>query len=181
MIVDQEAVIAHFLQWARSVQDRNLNAVEVIREMTDYYQETRITGSDLDEDRDMLLFQWGVGKHPLLAEPEDLRDSTTGEHESASPVAFDSKNLMYLDFTRQVVASPIGDDDDDEEFEDTAVQMSLTLVYGAGGHKNESGNLWIASPKRMDHDLKKFAANPFVSAILELEPTRYVGTVDFAG
>jgi hypothetical protein len=125
--------------------------------------------------------QWGVGKHPLLFEPADLRESdAAAEHGSGSSVEFDSKNLMYLDFTRQVMASQNGDEDE-EEFDDAAVQMSLTLVYGPGGHKNESGNLWISSPKRLDHDLKKFVANPFVSSIIDLEPTRYVGTVDFAG
>jgi hypothetical protein len=170
MEIDQEAAVAQFLKLARSCQERNLTAAEVVREFTTFYRDIRIAGAAVNEDADMLLFQWGAGQHLLLTEPRDLRESDDGE------LQFDPADLLFLDFTRQVFT---GDDEDD--FDDLAIQMGLTLVYGPANPKTESGNLWIRPPKRIDWDLKKHAAQPLVAELLNAAPTRYVATVGNCG
>jgi hypothetical protein len=172
-------MIAHFRKRARSVQERHLNAIDVVQELLDDYRATRITRFNLEDNEDMLLFQWGVGKHALPTQLGDLRGDDAIENGSKPKVEFDCKDLAYLDVTRQVLAAG---EDESEELDDSAIQMSLTLIYGPGGHEKESGNLWISLLSRMNQDLKQFVGNnPFVMSMLDLAPSRYVATVDFVG
>lgn len=177
MEIDQEAAVAQFLKLARSCQERNLTAAEVIREITTFYRDIHIAGADVEDDGDMLLFQWGSGKQLLLTEPRDLRESEGGE------LSFESADSLYLDFTRQVFTG--GDEEDehegDDDFDDSAIQMSLTLVYGPAKPKTKSGNIWISAPDGIDTDLKKYVAQPLVAELLNAAPTRYVATVGDCG
>ncbi len=172
MEVDQEDAVTQFLELARSCQDRNLTATGVIEEVVRFYRNVRIAGADVEDDGDMLLFQWGGGEHLVLSEPTDFRRSENADYE------FDGLEAQYLDFTRQVFVAGA---DDDEDFDESAIQMSITLIYGPADGKEQSGNVWIASPPRVDHDLKKHAAAPLVAQLINMPPSRIIATVDVCG
>lgn len=172
MEVDQENAVAQFLELARLCQGGNLTAAGVIQEVVRFYRDIRITGADVEDDGDMLLFQWGAGEHLVLSEPTDFLGSEGADYE------FDGVEAQYLDFTRQVF---VAGDDDDEEFDESAIQMSITLIYGPATGREQAGNVWIASPPRIDHDLKKHAAAPLVAQLINLPPSRIIATVDVCG
>jgi hypothetical protein len=172
MEVDQENAVAQFLALARSCQDRNLTATGVIEEVVRFYRDVRIAGADVEDDGDMLLFQWGDGEHLILSEPTDFRSPESADYE------FDGVESKYLDFTRQVF---VAGDEGDEDFDESAIQMSITLIYGPASGKEQAGNVWIATPSRVEHDLKKHAAAPLVTELIKLQPSRIVATVDVCG
>lgn len=172
MDVDQEDAVAQFLVLARSCQDRNLTATGIIEEVVRFYRDVRIAGADVENDGDMLLFQWGGGEHLVLSEPTDFRTSESADYE------FDGVESKYLDFTRQVF---VAGDEDDEDFDESAIQMSITLIYGPANGKEQAGNVWIATPSRVEHDLKKHAAAPLVTELINMPPTRIIATVDVCG
>ena len=175
MEVNQETAVTQFLTLARSCQQKKSTATEVVRQICGLYREVRITGADPADDGDMLLFQWGTGKHLLLTEPTDLRNLDDDEFE------FDSTELLYLNFTRQVFVSSDEENDDGDDFDDDAIQMSLTLVYGPATRKTKSDNLWLSSPEDMDADLQAHATSPVVASLLNVTPSRYVATVESCG
>ncbi|HUY92589.1 MAG TPA: hypothetical protein VMV10_27870 [Pirellulales bacterium] len=172
MEIDQESAVAQFLEISRACQAQQLTAAEVMREIIRFYKEVRVSGANFDVDGDMLLFQWGAGKHPILPEPKDLRGIDDDE------VQFDSTESQYLDFTRQVFAAG---DEDDADFDDSAIQMSITCIYGPARGDEESGDLWIPSPTRIEYDVKKHASQPLVSQLLDQRWTRIIATVGFCG
>ncbi|MBI4963365.1 MAG: hypothetical protein HY913_08810 [Desulfomonile tiedjei] len=171
MEVDQETAIARFLSLARLCHERRLTAVEVIHQIIHFYQEVRIFTADLDKDDDMLLFQWGASRNLLFAEPTDLRPLKDGKLE------FDDVESAFLEFTRQVFAPG---DDEEAEFDDLAIHMSIILLYGPASGQEQGGQLRI-SLKRADDDVKEFVSQPFVSERLHADPTRYVSLVGFCG
>lgn len=170
MEIDVNSAVAQFLEMARTCQAKKLTAAEVIRDMLQFYEDVRVAGADIEDEADMLLFQWGTGEHLLLSEPTDFRDADQNDFE------FDDVESKYLDFTRQVFV--VGEDDD---FDDAAIQMSITLVYGPATGKEKSGNVWISSPDDFDEDLKKHAGTPLVAELINTRPTRVVATVDVCG
>ena len=187
MNVDQESAVIQFLNLARNWQSRCLNAVEILPEFVAFYRDVRIEGAPVEADGDMLLLQWGAGRHALISEPTDMRKSDDVE------TRFAEEKSQYLDFTRQVfVGSTEGesDDEDDEEpededdepdFDDAAIQMSMTLVFGPAVGDEKSGNLWIEEPQRIDQSLKKHEAMPLVRELMHDKPVRYVATVFHCG
>jgi hypothetical protein len=172
MEVHQETAVAQFLILARSCQERRLKAPEVARELIKFYREVRVSGTNLEADHDMLLFQWGTGQQWLLSEPTDLRGLPDGQLDT------DNSESQYLDFTRQVFAPG---DDEEAEFDDLAIQMGITLVYGPATGREESGNMWISSLNQLEAETNKFSSQPLVSLLLNATPSRYVAVVGLCG
>jgi len=172
MEVDQETAVAQLLALARSWQERGLKPLEVAHEMIRFYCEVRISGTNMQADHDMLLFQWGIGQHWLLPEPTDLRGLPHGQLKS------DEFESVYVDFTRQIFAPG---DDEEAEFDDLAIQMGITLVYGPATGEEECGNMWISSLNQLDQEMNKFVSQSFVSPLLNATPSRYVTTVGLCG
>jgi hypothetical protein len=171
MEVDQETAIAQFFSLARLCQERRLTAAEVAHEIVRFYREVRIFSANPDDCGDSLLFQWGAGRNLLFAEPTDLRPLT--DHE----LQFDDVESKFLEFTRQVFAPG---DDDEAEFDDLAIHMSIILLYGQAAGQEQHGNTWITL-QRMDDDMKEFMSKPFISELLHVPPTRHVSLVGFCG
>jgi len=173
MLVDQETAIARFLTLARSWQEKRLKAAELVREITAFYRDVRISGADVDAGNDALVFQWGGGKHLPFSEPTDLRSLTDDQLKCD-----DDTEFVFLEFTRQVFAP---DEGKEADFDDLAISMSVYLLYGpASGHEPDD-NLWITSLQNIDREVKEFMSQPFVSQLSHLDPTRYVSLVYYCG
>lgn len=171
MTIEQETAIQRFLDIARSWQSRRTSVMGVLEEFTNFYRDTRIDGAAIEADGDMLLLQWGADSHLMLAEPADLRDMTDDD------LQFDEQESRYLDFTRQVMVN----NEEETDFDDSAIQLSITFVFEKADGNEKSGNLWIPGPKEMEAGLQKFKATPFVVELLAKKPTRMVATVGLCG
>jgi hypothetical protein len=165
--INLEIAIQHFLDLGRRLQGMQpLSGELVLEEVISWYRDTRITGADLNADGDMLLFQWGAEKPFKVSEPTDMRALRDGE------VEFFTQELQYLDFMRQVFAT--GDEEGDEreeEFDDLAVQLSITLAYEDATGEEASSNLWIYRPEDVSAGVDKFRSIPFVQSLL-FKPAR---------
>jgi hypothetical protein len=190
MNIDQESAVRQFLEMASLWQRPSFTAAELIPEFVAFYRDFRIEGCDLKNDGDMLLLQWGAGRQPLIENPADLRqDSESPDGE----IEFEDQDSRYLDFTRQmfVPARNLVDDfesdenseesGDEADFDDLAIQMSVTLVFGPADGTENAGNLWVSEPRRLEYDLKKHAAQPLVASLLHESPRRIVATVNRCG
>jgi hypothetical protein len=107
-----------------------------------------------------------------LRAPTDLRRIEDGE------LQVEPRERRYLNVTRQIV--PTGDEAD-AEFDDVAIQLSLTLVYEEADGAERDANRWVHSPTDLEAVLTEFRQEPFVAALLARVPERVVATVDWAG
>jgi hypothetical protein len=114
-----------------------------------------------------------VGNEPelIFSEPTDLRPLTDDDLE------FDHVESKFLEFTPQIFAPG---DDDEAEFDDMAIHMSVILLYGPATVPEEGGQLSIVL-NQVDHNVQEFVAQPFVSQLLHSNPTRYVSLVGYCG
>lgn len=173
MPIDLETAVQQFLDTAREMQaDAALTAEVVLQRVIKNYRDVRIDGAELDSDGDMLLLQWGAGSQLASDAPMDCRTAADDD------AAFEDSKRQYIDFTRQVFAAG---DDDDAEFDDLAVQLSLTLVYGPATGNEPSSNQWIGDLRRIDREIAKFTSDPFVQSLLATPATRLVATVQHCG
>ena len=158
MTVDLETAIQQFLDTARNLQaEPTLTADTVLQRVIQDYRDVRIDGAAIDADGDMLLLQWGATT-PLLADaPMDLRNASDDD------IAFDESEQQYVDFTRQVFAAG---DDEDADFDESAVQLSMTLVFGPATGDEPSSNQWIENPDKIVRDIETFRNVPFVQRLL---------------
>jgi hypothetical protein len=85
------------------------------------------------------------------------------------------KKYQYLDFTRQVFAN---NEEKSLEFDDVAVQMSITLCYELSIGSEPNSNLWIDMPGEIERGLSKYRATPFVGILLGIPAWRATVTVD---
>ncbi|WP_164104405.1 hypothetical protein [Candidatus Laterigemmans baculatus] len=173
MTVDLEAAIRQFINAARDLQaEPEVTAEAVLQRVIQGYRDVRIDRASLNSDGDMLLLQWGAIS-PLIAEgPADLRNA------SADDIAFEQSERQYIDFTRQVFAAA---EDEDADFDDSAVQLSMTLVYGQATGDEVSSNQWIENPRRIDNAITKFRDDPFVQRLMAAPASRLVATVQHCG
>jgi hypothetical protein len=81
-----------------------------------------------------------------------------------------------LDFTRQVYQS-----DFDTEFDNEAIQMSLTLLYGKASGKEKSANQWIERPNYIEEVLLSYRQHDFVKEHLQLPMVRLSASVFHCG
>lgn len=86
------------------------------------------------------------------------------KHEDAG-IEFLIKKLQYLNFTRQVLAPSPGES---EDFDDSAVQMTIDLGFGLAGGKEPSYSDWIEPPEDIDRGMKVFTETEFVQSLLHL-------------
>ena len=173
MRASSEATVAGFLELARRIQERRgATGAQILEWAANYYHEIRVEDADLRAQGDMLLVQWGRTRPWLLTEPTDLRP------DSVAAVASESAERRYLDVTRQLVP---GGNDPDDEFDDVAVQLSLTLVYEAADGSEPNANRWIETPELLVPALDAVREDPFVASLLTRVPERLVATIDWAG
>jgi hypothetical protein len=162
--IDLEKSIKDFLALGRQLQSlQPLIAEKVLGEFFAWYREDRITGASLIENEDMLLLQWGVIRPLNILEPTDLRG--IGDEE----ITYSNSRFQYLNFTRQVFPSG---GNKDVEFDDVAIQMSITLCYGSTVEKENSDSLWIESPNDLEHGEENFRSIPFVDLLLKTPVSR---------
>ena len=171
--VDFQTAIKIFLKLGKQLQDDAmlLTGTRVLHELTDWYRTTRISGASPTDGGDMLLLQWGCGELLMgLKGPTDLRRG------KGRKVAFEEQRFQFLDFTRQVCP-----DEDEDQFDDSAVQMSITLYYQRATGKEPESNVWIRKPKEIDGVLAKYKKVAYAKSLLELSSTRTSITVDHCG
>ena len=170
---DFETCVQDFLALGRRLQaTQGLTGERVLEELTAWYRGNRVTGTTLDEQDDMLLLQWGATTPLDVSEPTDLR--SLGDKD----VKFADQEVRYLDFTRQVFAPG---DDPDADFDDSAVQMSITLGYEPADGKERGSNLWIKTPTEIDSGKNEFCAVSFVQSLLRLPARRVAITAGYCG
>jgi hypothetical protein len=162
--IDLETSIKDFLALGRQLQSlQPLTSENVLGELFAWYREYRITGTSLVEDEDMLLLQWGVTSPLDILEPTDLRG--IGDEE----IKYSNSRFQYLNFTRQVFPSG---GNKDVEFDEVAIQMSITLCYGSTVEKENSDGLWIETPTDLEYGEERFRSIPFVNMLMKTPVSR---------
>jgi len=91
---------------------------------------------------------------------------------------FTNGKVQYLDFTRQVFPSA---GDDDAEFDDEAVQMSITLGFGPARGDEEGANRWISTPEEIESGKAEFLEVQFVKSLLDVPAKSLSVTVGLIG
>jgi hypothetical protein len=171
--VDLETSVSDFLTLGRKLFSfQPLTGEYVLGELIAWYKDSRIIGAPLDKDTDMLLLQWGKIRPLDLIEPTDLRTV------SDDNIQFMEGKYQYLNFTRQVFAN---NEKKSLEFDDTAVQMSITLCYEPSTGSEPNSNLWIGMPSEIESTLAKYRATPFIGILLAIPAQQAIITVDHCG
>ena len=153
-ILEFEAAIECFLALGREIQmARPLTAEHALKQLVDWYKSSRIHGSELEQDGDMLLLQWGEIRPLRFIEPTDLR-----RFENINMTFFEPTSYRYIDLTRQVFAPT----DPAAEFDDEAVQMSISLLYEPGLDNQGGSNIWIPTPADIELRIPGIHSVPFV-------------------
>jgi hypothetical protein len=173
MAVDTETVIQQFLESARALQAvSSLTAEVVLQRVIQMYRDVRIEGAKIDFDGNMLLLQWGAANPLASDKPIDLRNASDND------ISFEKTEQKFLDITRQIFA--VGDDEV-EDFDESAIQLSMTLFYGPALDDDPSSHKWIEEPNGIERGIKAFKSVPFVQQLLDIKASRLVATVDFCG
>jgi hypothetical protein len=156
--LDLETAVREFLELGRSIQSCDqISGRMALAMFLSWYKDTRIVGAAFEEDGDMLLLQSGATQPLDLDQPRDLRNCTDKE------LSFAQQSCRYVDFTRQVCSSGV---DEEVEFDDIAVQMSITLGFEPADGSEKSSSIWISSPDEIDGAILEFIT-PDVSALIE--------------
>lgn len=172
--VDFETAIRDFLELGRRLYAAQpVTGQRVLDELVAWYSDVRIAGAELDDDGDMLLWQWGAIRPLILSEPTDLR-----HRDNDDELQFADEELQYLDFTRQVF--PAGDDEE-ADFDDAAVQLSITLCFGPADGNEPNANQWIETPADIPARTKKVLSHPFVRSLMSVPTGTLAITVDHCG
>jgi len=171
--IDFEASIDAFLALGRELQaGLPLTAEHALEQIARWYRNTRVEGAEIDHDADMLLLQWGDTRPLMLTAPTDLRELSDDDLE------FTKERFKYIEIARQVMPSG---DSDDAEFDDEAVQMSITLCYGVTARDEPGANQWIMTPSAIETGIPEFKANDFVKSLLDAPTKHVVITVGYCG
>ena len=72
-------------------------------------------------------------------------------------------------------------EDEDTDFDDSAVQLSMMLVYEQATGDEPSSNCWIENPRRIDNAITKYRDDPFVRRLLTTPVSRLVASVQYCG
>ena len=112
----------------------------------------------------------GRNQSVLVSKPTDLRKLDDDD------LKFAKHDVKYLDFTRQVMAGGKGAD-----FDDVAVQMSITLGFACADGSEPSDNQWINTPDDVDAGKKKFLRVPFVKSLITVPARTNAITVGHCG
>jgi hypothetical protein len=172
-VVDFETAITTFLTLGRRLQAATpLTGERVLDELTAWYRDSGIDGAAIDQAADMLLLQWGTTRPLLVSEPIDLRKRGDDN------LMFAAQELRYLDFTRQVF---VAGEDEEAQFDDVAVQMSITLGFQPADGTEPISNLWIETPDEIDKKVMEFREIPFVQAHLSIPAQIITIVIDHCG
>lgn len=172
-IIDVETAIAHFLALGRRLlEGPSLTGERALSELTAWYRETRVEGAAVERDDDMLLFQWGAMRPLLVSVPTDLR------HVTDDNLKFAEQAVRYLDFTRQVFAHDVNGG---EDFDDSAVQMGITLGFGLADGCEPLSNTWVPTPAGIDKGKAELCGTPFAQSLIGLPPQTVTITVGYCG
>jgi hypothetical protein len=171
--IDFDTAITTFLTLGRKLQEaKSLTGEQALDELTTWYRDSRIEGAAVDEDADMLLLQWGATRPLIVSEPADLRQHSDDD------LTFADQEMRYLDFTRQVF---VAGEDEEAEFDDVAVQMSITLGYQPSDGTEPMSNLWIEAPDDLDKQVTEFRSIPYVQSHLPLPAQTITIVIDHCG
>lgn len=156
--LDIDAAVAAFLVMGETItKAQSVTGLDLLNLVLDWYRNTRIARTVLEEDGDMLLLEWGATQPMELGRPTDMR----GEG-SVAP-QFSQARHRCLGFTRQVF--PLSENEQNE-FDGSAVTMCVYLAYELADGSEPSGNTWIESPENLDAELGNFM-NPYVTQLLK--------------
>lgn len=171
--MDLETAIADFLALGRSLQAAPaLTGEHALDQLMAWYRAARVDGAALEQEDDMLLLQWGATRPMLFSEPTDLRQAAYDD------LRFAEQPVQYLDFTRQVLSA---DANGDGDFDDSAVQMSITLGFDLADGGEPSSHIWVHTPSGLDEGRAELLGVPFVKALLGVAPRSISITVGFCG
>lgn len=172
-MINLETAIKDFLTLGRQLQSLEpLIGEHVLNEFFAWYRESRITGTSLTEDGDMLLLQWGVTRPLDIIEPTDMREI------SDEKIKFSDSKFQYLNFTRQVFANY---GNKEIEFDDVAIQMSITLCFEQTTEREDSEGFWIESPSDIERGEERFRSTPFVNMLMKAPALRIEITAENCG
>lgn len=157
-----------FAEESNKIDD--LTGAVVFEKVLELY-EARIENTVLKNDGDMLLLQWGSSNALMIDKPTDFRVAS-------GDFKFEDSKRLYLDFTRQVMVEPEGVD---VEFDDVAIQMSLTLFYQEDVEEVKLGNMWIYSPELVEQEKVKYVEHEFVRSLLDKPIKKIIATVGSCG
>ncbi|MEW6529452.1 MAG: hypothetical protein AB1473_01370 [Thermodesulfobacteriota bacterium] len=172
MTVDLESAIQQFLKLGGELQATPAVTAEVVLErLVQLYRTTRVEGTRLDRDNDMLLLQWGAMQPMKADRPVDLR-------RPEEKATFEDAEFVFLDFTRQIFAPG---DDEEAEFDDLAIQAGITLFYNLAKGDEPGSHRWISNPDQVESAIAEFRAVPLVARYLSTVPSRVVVVVSYCG
>jgi len=69
----------------------------------------------------------------------------------------------------------------DDDFDDSAVQMSITLGFDVADGDEPSSNLLVDTPEGIDRGKEDFCTIPFVHSLLRVPPRSVAITVGYCG
>jgi hypothetical protein len=172
-----ETAVDRFLEIARRMREQSDRSPEDVRhQFIAFYRDVRVEGANTAEDGDMLLLEWGAAR--ITFPDGDIGDFRGG---GGPNYALSETAQAYLGFTRQVFAAG---DDEETEFDDEAVQMRITLVFGPATGDEPSSNLWITAPDEatITEGITRWRAVPFVADRLTSDASpRIIATVSHCG
>ena len=129
----------------------SLTPAEGIRLMLDFYRDVRADGCQLEEDGDMLLFQWGT-------------------------YDFGEGRSFQFNITRQFMLSEPEDEDDDAAMS----QLSLTFHFTPSPQLDTlEGNRWCSTPEDLADFEAFITGGEAHRAVATARPTNV--TLDFGG
>jgi hypothetical protein len=171
--MNREEVVQAFEKLAKPfVGAGSLDPRTMLEQFIQFYRDVRISGASLDEDGDMLLLEWGTAQPHLLDRFTDLRTRNPNR------LKFDRTTYQWLGLTRQVFASG---GDEEAEFDDGAITLSLFLFFERATADQEASNLWIHGPNNISAALKKFTAAGYVKRLLSSRTSRVNAFVSAIG
>ncbi len=191
MKLDPDTVVRKFLELARDLQSRRLTGAESISEIVAFYRDVRVEGCDETNDEDMLLVQWGEGRHLMYDEPVDLRRDSVANVEEPD---LEEEMTLYFELTRKVFIpggriveasdedfdSLDGELDFQDEFadcDDLTIHLSLCLIYGSPDRDEGYGNFWSYEPWRVEKEMQTIEGEPLVSTLMAARPHRILAIV----
>ena len=142
--VDAFAVREHFERYIaeRGVRLEQLAAETAIRSMVDFYLEERVKQAVIDEDGDMLLFQWGT-------------------HDWGEGPSFE------YGITRQLI---VQDEEGDDSI--WQLSLTLRYPSSDEARASGSGDEWCASPDDVDQFLAFIEDAPSTRFVRRTDPSR---------
>jgi hypothetical protein len=120
-----EDAIQVFLRDTKALVD-NPDANRAFAFMANFYREQRIKNTNVDNDEDMILLQWGDLRVPLDCGPNDIRDVDNIACDLSYADDTESGNRYWVGLTRQVYAPEFPDE---SEFDGEAVGMDILLFF----------------------------------------------------